>query len=292
MSKIVTIEEIENGLSDIHVIELAPVFKGNAKERILNVGPVQDATFPGRYLGVEHLSEREKEERRYWIDPKKVRLKISKDTKFDMRNERDKLNWLWVKHLNEVAMSLEEAQMNKNTLFYVDIKEVEDIKALDSDMKMLKAMELVNKDAPSNYASRVRLLGYNMEDETYSALKTFLFGYAKNPAQVDRLIEVYESSTLSIQLLFLKARDKNIIQLVNGAFIYGGKVIGVTEDSVLKYLQAPENGVLLQELSKEVNPELHPAEPEAEPISVPIAEPIAAPKAKTPVKGSRAKTTK
>ena len=110
-------------------------------------------------------------------------------------------------------------------------------------------------DKPSNYATRARLLGFNMEGEDAIVIKEFLLKLAKDIKNSAKVISAYESNETTVHLIFIKATDKDVIKLTNGAYMFGNVVLGITVDSVLSFLKDPTNRVVLDELHKELNPE-------------------------------------
>lgn len=223
-----------------------------SKDRKAYVEPVKNPK-DGWYKGVDRLSEAEKAKRKVWIDPEKAKYTLVHGTTFDLNQDHDKINWEWIQYCKEVAHSFEEAQSSKDALFYIDSEDREDQKGLDNDKLLFKAMSYVNDDTNEQLFFRSRLLGFNMDGEKPNAVRKFLFSMAKNIETAGKVIHVYESNAMSVQLLFMRARDKDIIKHTNGIFIYGKLPIGVSEEAAVAYLSDPLQRELALEISAMVD---------------------------------------
>jgi hypothetical protein len=232
------------------IITLKSLF---SKERKVHAQPAKDKR-TNWYKGVARVSEDEKKKLSNWVDPE-VTLLITHNMQLDLNDKRDKLNWDWLQHLPDIADSFEAAQMSRTALFYVDNVSREAKKSIAKDELVFNAMRYVMDDKPSNYATRARLLGFNMEGEDAIVIKEFLLKLAKDIKNSAKVISAYESNETTVHLIFIKATDKDVIKLTNGAYMFGNVVLGITVDSVLSFLKDPTNRVVLDELHKELNPE-------------------------------------
>lgn len=232
---------------EVSKIVLKSVF---SKDRKLILQPTKDAR-SGWYKGVPRLSEADKKDLKFWVDPSSS-LTITHNMVFNLHDEVDKQNWAWVSESNAIALSFEECQQSKEALFYVDSEEVESRKSVDADELLHKAMDYILKDRSDMLADRARILGHNMEGESPTVVKEMLLKIAKNAKTVHKIIDAYENNSTAIHLLFLKARDKDIIKLENGAFLYGGSVLGVNQEAAIKSMQDPMNRELILEMEKEM----------------------------------------
>lgn len=247
-------------LNGVGIITLKSVY---SKERKLIIMPAKDKR-SGWYKGVARLSDEDKKSLKFWVDPTTM-LTITHNMEFNMSDPVDKLNWEWVQHVNAIAMSFEQCQQSKEALFYVDSQEIESLKSVNQDMQLAKAMAYVFKDRDDLLADRGRLLGYDMSGESPTSIRETLLKVAKNPKTVHKLLEIYESTSVGINLLFLKARDKDIIKMNNGAYLYGKSILGVTEESVIAQMQDPANRQLVLEIEKELNSTLKAGKGKAAP---------------------------
>lgn len=244
------------------IITLKSVF---SKEQKLHIQPTRDSR-TGWYLGVKQLSEEEKKGEKYVIEPvsiqeKNIRattLTIRHGMQFNLNNDVDKLNWEWVKHCPAICSTFEEAQMTPGAIFYVENEEREATTSISKMEKIHKAVDYVMNDDTSYLPTRALLLGFNMQGEKPLVIKERLMKLASDLKTAQKVIDAYESSSLSIQLVFIEAKNKGLITVDNGAYILGDRVIGISQEAALEFLKSPENKPLVLQLEKDLRPELHP----------------------------------
>lgn len=238
------------------VITLKNVF--GHKDSKMVIFPVRDAR-TGWYKGIDKLSDEEKKNTKFWIDPddapkdRPVKETITHNVAFDLNDSVQEMTWNWVKFHSAIAENIDKAQKSK-AYYYIDNKNVEDQKALDADDLLLDVLTLIKNDRDDNLSGRARVLGFNMEGESPTAIRRFLNKMAKSKASIHRVNDAYNADGMAIQLLFLKAVDKNVIKQVNGIFMYSTAPLGPTEESCVKYLQDPINRELVLSIEKEINP--------------------------------------
>jgi hypothetical protein len=223
------------------------------KDSKCSVHPVKDGM--GWYKGIEKLSEEEKKEKKFWIDPDSAPVKevITHNVRFDLNDSLRAMTWEWVQHVAQIAPDIETAQKMK-AYYYIDNKAVEDKKAVDADDLLLDVLTLIKNDRDENLVGRARVLGFNREGDSPTALRRFLNKMAKDKATVLKVHSAYTANSMQIQLLFLKAIDKKVITQTNGIFMYGTAPLGPTEESCVKYLQDPLSRELVLQIERDINP--------------------------------------
>jgi hypothetical protein len=220
--------------------------------------PVRDPR-TGWYKGIEKLSEEEKKTVKFWIDPETapkeapVKEVITHNKQYDLNDPMQAMTWAWVQHHGTIAENIEQAQKSK-AYFYVDNKDIEDKKAVDADDLLLEALTMIKEDRDENLAGRARVLGFNMEGESPTALRRFLNKKAKSKATIQQVYDAYTANSMAVQLLFYKAVDKDVITQVNGIFMFGTAPLGPSEESVVKYLLGPGNTELVVQIEQAIDP--------------------------------------
>jgi hypothetical protein len=230
------------------IIELRSMY---SKERKVHATPVFD-TKTRWYKGVPRLSDRKKEELEFWTD-EHSKMTVTHGTPLNMANVEDRAAWAWLQHCPAIASSFEAAQMQKDALFYVYDGDILAEKSVNEDDRMLHAMTLIRNDRDDMLESRVRVLGFNMEGDSPNTIRKFLNDRAKKPATVATIIAVYESNSMAIRLLFLRAVDYNLIENKNGVFMYGSTPLGSSDSASIKTLSAQENREMILLLEKELS---------------------------------------
>jgi len=252
------------------VVTLKSVF---SKEQKLHVQPTKDPS-TGWFHGVEQLSEDEKKERKYVVEPINVPEKNIKATKltlkhgmsFNLKNPVDAINWSWIKHCPAVCMTFEEVQRTPGAIFYVENEEREALTSLSRMEKVHKAQSFVMNDDTNYLATRALLLGFNMQGEKPLVIKERLMKLASDTKTAQKVLDAYESSNISIQLIFIEAKNRGMIKVDQGVYLLNGKVIGMSQDSAIEFLKSPENRAMVLQLEKELHPENHPVKQKKEPV--------------------------
>jgi len=226
------------------IITLKSVFK-NGK---YTVQPARDKT-KNWYHGVPRLSEDQKRNLEYWAEPNS-KLVLEDNFKFDLNDPIAEANWEWVKHLPCVAMSFEECQKTPSAQFYVFIAGREAVKTNQIHDIKFKAIKYIMEDSPVNYENRALMLDNDLVGESPEEIKNVLLGIAER--QPLRVIAAYEAKNSHIKLLYLKAKEKNIIELKDGVVLFGSHILGVNQEGALAFLQTKEHEQILKLLEKEV----------------------------------------
>lgn len=239
-----TIDQIENGTIDDRIITLKSVFKaGN-----YTVQPAKDPT-KNWFHGVPRLSEDEKKKLDFWTEPSS-KLTLKDGYEFDLNDPIQAANWKWVKALPCIAMSFEEAQKTPSAEFYVNIAGREARKANESSDLKYKAVKYIMEDSPTHYENRALILGADLIGESPEEIKKILIEMAER--QPLRIIASYEAKNLQIKLLYIRAKQKNIIKMQDGVIVFGSNILGVNEEGALALLSTKENSQILELLGKEV----------------------------------------
>ena len=279
------IDQLENGTPMDRVIEIKSIYKNGKR----NIQPALDAA-SGWWAGAERLSAEAKGKLDYYVTvgltgPESrlnTTIILKNGLTFNLANNRDAVNWAWVKHCPELAMSLDDAQKGKAE-FYVHMEGRESERSNKSEEIVYEATKYVMEDAATEYANRALLLGFDMSHEKPASIKQFLISKAKKDPK--SVLNVYRNKSMRINLLFVKAKQRAIVTVNNsdGVVKYGATILGVSDESAIAYLQQNED--ILELLDREVNPQYNSAK--AEEVNVLGNTPKAA--TKGPAKGAAKK---
>lgn len=242
------IEQLENGLVTDKVIEIKSIYK-NGKT---TVQPLKDQ-MSGWYKGLQRLSENDKRDLRIWADPE-TKFILKEGVILDLNREEHRVIWEWVKFQPCLAMSYEECQTRPDAEFYVHMQHKEAVKNISRKKIKYEAMRLITEDNSSNYPLRVKLLGINMDGEDPAVIEDFLLERAESDPET--VIKLYNDKFLSLRMLLMEAVSKRkIIIEPTGAYRYGNMFLGMSEESVLEWMNSPENASVARVLEEDVNPE-------------------------------------
>ena len=102
---------------------------------------------------------------------------------------------------------------------------------------------------------KAKLLGHKMDGMPDADVTDYLLQIAeKDP---ERIINLYTGGDTAVRLLFIEARDKNIILYKNKLYTYADNVVlGATDDAAIAYLKDPKNANVLKLIKQDTFPEL------------------------------------
>ena len=117
-----------------------------------------------------------------------------------------------------------------------------------------KAWQYIEEDSADGRLTKCKLLGRNLRNAPSSDVEEFLYNKAgENP---QRIIELYTSADVALQLLLIDAREKGTIKKVNGMWMYGeDTTLGATDESIMLWFKIPENKAVLELIRNETYPE-------------------------------------
>lgn len=244
-----SIEQIESGTVADKIIEIKSIYK-NGKT---TVQPVRDP-LTGWYKGLKKLSDEEKKKLNYTVEPTNKFI-LRDGVILDLNKEEHRTIWEWVKYQPCLAGSYDECQTTNGAEFYVNLRNKEAAKRIETRLLKYKAIEYILNDNPANYPLRAKLFGYNMDNEKEPAIvKDFLLDQAEQLPE--KIISIYEDKHLSIRMLVLAALEKHKIVIdQTGLYRYGRISLGMSETSAVDFLSRSENKDTIAMLEQEVNPE-------------------------------------
>jgi hypothetical protein len=77
-----------------------------------------------------------------------------------------------------------------------------------------------------------------------------------NPYNPNKIIQLYTGGDSAIRLLFIEAREKNVILYKDKLYYYADAVLGATDDAAILFLKDPKNANLLKLIKQDTYPEL------------------------------------
>jgi len=233
-------------------IELKALYFKDARTRI---EPSKDKV-TGMLKGVPRLSDEDKRQLTFFTDATTA-IMVKDGYVIDFTKFEDRLIWAMIKESYFIAESFHMGQNTPGARFYIN-DEVEQLtKELEGEDLLFKVLSYIHNDRPDELLSRARILGVDMEGDTPDAAKKYLISVAKTKDGPAKLLNLYQSNVIALQLMFYKACDKSLIKKTNGIYMYGSLPLGVSDEEVISYLQAPSNIDLLDQLKKQLNPELY-----------------------------------
>ena len=245
------LEKIESGEIGNQVITLLSVYGSNNAK--YNVMPTKDK-ITHEWLGIPNISEDERKKIGFHLK-QDSNIELHHGIDFDLKEKNAKAYWDMVKHSELIKFTRTDALNSPQAVFYVEMPSVENKKSVDNEKLTHKAVGYILTDNYENLKHRATVMSiddpahYDME-----TLQSMIIKIAKRDPK--RIIEMYGSNVISIQLLFYKALAKNIIVVSKDdsgkdtVYKYGINILGISEEGAIAYLTHADNELLVEEIKE------------------------------------------
>lgn len=196
-------------------------------------------------------------------------------TTFDLENVRQRFIWEAIQYCPLIAPDYYAKDRNGNSLIngtpgwnnkaprygiaelYVERPGVEASRRVSRKKLKHDAESYIYND-DRGYDGRVlkaRLLGHRMDGMADADVTDYLLQVADRDP--DRIIALYTGGDTAVRLLFIEARDKNVILYKNKLYQYADNVIlGATDEAAILFLKDPKNAGIYKLIKQETYPEL------------------------------------
>ena len=196
-------------------------------------------------------------------------------TTFDLENVRQKFIWEAIKYCPLIAPDYYAKDKQGNSLIngtpgwnsksprygiaelYVERPGVEANNRVSRKKLKHNAESYIYNDE-RGYDGRVlvaRLLGHRMEGMADADVTDYLLQVAERDPE--KIINIYTGGDTAVRLLFIEARDKNIILYKNKLYMYADNVVlGATDDAAILFLKDPKNANVYKLIKQDTYPEL------------------------------------
>ena len=227
--------QLANGTPSDKILILKSFFKDDK----CTISPTKDIN--GRYLGLNmNIPEIKKLEMGY-VPSVESRLKLYDGIEIDLSNNTWAKDWEWMQHCVEISDDFQSGQGTPGAYFYIFRPGFESAKKVSETEQRVELMNYILQDTPENLYNRVSILGVDMSDSVITDVKEFLLLMVNTePAKVRA---VYESKTFSLELMFMHAIKKGVINNRNGVFTFGEILLGVEDRAVIAYFANPNNHI-------------------------------------------------
>lgn len=221
------------------------------------------------------LTDAERNSGDYFIPETSV-FEIVDGKTFNLDNEIDKKQWEAIKHCSMIAPERFAKDRNGNYLIdgvmdlrskspkygkaelYVDRPGLEVVQKVTRKKLVRDAVSFIFDDekGAEGRLLMTRLLGKNMSSFQDADVTDYLLDVAeKNP---EKIINLYTGDETSLRLLFMDARDRNVIYIKNKLFFYADDImLGASDDAVIAWMKEARNKRLLDLIKKDVYPDLY-----------------------------------
>ena len=197
--------------------------------------------------------------------PENFSITFESGKEFNLDNPIERAQWEAIKNCSLIAKTIDQKDKNGNYVLsrqsgikysaaelYVERPGYETSKKVSRREKIHTAETYVFND-PEGADGRLkmaRLLGRNLRNAPDADIKEYLLDIAsKDP---DKIINLYTGEDLVLRVLFMDAKDKDVIYSKNRVYIYGdGIPLGGTIDAVLAWMRDPRNSKMLELIKRD-----------------------------------------
>ena len=219
-------------------------------------------------------SERNDPNRQYFIKETDT-FDIVDGTTFDLENVRQRFIWEAIQYCPLIAPDYYAKDKNGNSLIngtpgwnsksprfgiaelYIERPGVEANRRV-SRKKLKHDAESYIYDDERGYDGRVlkaRLLGHRMDGMADADVTDYLLQIAERDPE--KIINLYTGGDTAVRLLFIEARDKNVIIYKNKLYTYADNVVlGATDDAAILFLKDPKNANVYKLIKQDTYPNL------------------------------------
>jgi hypothetical protein len=142
---------------------------------------------------------------------------------------------------------------------YVDRPGLESQRRVTRRKLIVEASNYIMNDE-RGYEGRLlvaKVLGRDMKNQPNADVEDFLLSIAEKTPE--KIIGAYTGGDIQLRMLFIEAREKNVIYKKNGLYLYGedGQVtLGATDSAVIEWMKSQKNQKTLTLIRKDTYPEM------------------------------------
>lgn len=139
---------------------------------------------------------------------------------------------------------------------YIDRPGIETQRRVSRKQLIHKAESFIYDDphGTDGQLNMAKLLGKNMSNQPVADVVDYLISVAEKDPQ--KIINLYTGDDISLRILFIDAKEKNVIRVKNKVYLYGDNIVlGATDDAVIAWMSNPKNQKVLELIKKDTYPE-------------------------------------
>ena len=202
--------------------------------------------------------------------PEDAVFDITDGTAFDLNNEYENATWQAIKNSIFIVPTRDARDKNGNLIidgdskrygiaeFYVENPGEEARKRVSKREKRNNAYTFIFNDEKGREGRllKTKLLGHSMVGKSDADVQDYLLNIADGDP--DKIIEIYTGDDMKLRLLFMEAKEKNVIYIKNKLWMYADNVVlGATDTAVITWMKQSSNNKMLQLIQKDTFPEYY-----------------------------------
>lgn len=201
----------------------------------------------------------------YFI-PEDMTIEIFDGKTFDLDNPLEKNIWTCIEKSVLIAPERTARDSKGNLLidggpkrygqaeFYIERIGAESQRRVERIKLVTKACMYIEQDSASGRQTKVKLLGKSMRNAPDSDVQDYLYTRAEKDPNL--IIDLYTGSDTALKLMIIDAKDKKIINMQSGVWMYGDHRLGTTDETVILWLKNPMNKDIFEDIRNEVYPDM------------------------------------
>ena len=240
-----------------------------------NTGRFPDCVRPVDSKGDMIISDKDRNEGKPLIPENKVFI-IEDGTTFNLNDEWQAAEWHSIQHCPLIALSRDARDSKGNLLIDGEIAEGKararygtaelyvERPGYDTAKRISKKKLIHDADSyiygdpkgAEGRALKARLLGKNMRNAPDADITDYLLEIShKSP---EKIIDLYTGGDINLRLMFIDAKDKNVIYVKNKVYLYGDSIVlGATDDAVITWMKNPTNSKVLELIKRDTYPDMY-----------------------------------
>ena len=238
-------------------------------------GRFPDCVRPVDSKGDMIISDKDRNEGKPLIPENKVFI-IEDGTTFNLNDEWQAAEWYSIQHCPLIALSRDARDSKGNLLIDGEIAEGKtrarygtaelyvERPGYDTAKRISKKKLIHDADSyiygdpkgAEGRALKARLLGKNMRNAPDADITDYLLEIShKSP---EKIIDLYTGGDINLRLMFIDAKDKNVIYVKNKVYLYGDSIVlGATDDAVITWMKNPTNSKVLELIKRDTYPDMY-----------------------------------
>lgn len=198
---------------------------------------------------------------------------------YNLDNMYDKAEWDCIKNSKKIARDRNEKDANGNFIIdgrpaksnnpgrngiaelYIDRPGLDTARNVSKAKLRHKAEDFILNDerGVDGQLNMALILGKDMTNQPVADIVDFLLRIADKDPQ--KIIDLYTGGDINLRLLFINAKNKNVIYIKNRLYLYGDNIVlGATDDAVIAWMKDPKNQKIVDLIQKDTFPEYFPSE--------------------------------
>lgn len=223
------------------------------------VEPVRDEATKW-FKGVDRITDKIKNSGEPYVDPTDennplASVELYHNKTFDLKNKVDYLICKWLFHCDHVlAMSLEEANANKEASFYVYNEALELKREMEMYNLIDNAVSILNSLSYDDLLTISRLMGKLWSNKSADQIRLDLRKLINlSPKEAANFISKVNDREKDIKIFILRAKDRGVIhENTKGEWYYNDIFLGGSFPSVIAWFLDVENRELANEIASVV----------------------------------------